>query len=251
MTSIAASPSSSAIRRGRLGRYALWQLRDYALSRGVPTLIIGALFILQLRAVGSDLASRLPPATLMRVISGILAPFVVIAALIAINGIISNDRKQGYFRFLFAKPVSIVRYYLQAFALHGLGVLVATALFLLAIAFISGASIPVATMLYPLAYYILLGGIGFLFSAFLRNDWIPLAAVLALSTLANFQWGDEPGLRGWMVRWVLPPFHQFDELRNELLGGVVPELWPGSWVVVYGMTALVVGVIVLKKKAMG
>ena len=255
MISIADSPppslSPSLAPRGRLGRYALWQLRDYALNRGAPTLIIGALFILQLRGVGSELASRLPPATLLRVISGILAPFVVIASLIAINGIISNDRKQGYFRFLFAKPISIVRYYLQAFALHGLGAIVATGLFLLAIAGISGASIPPATMLYPLVYYLLLGGIGFLFSAFLRNDWIPLAAVLALSALAYFQWGDEPGLRGWVVRWVLPPFHLFDDLRNALLAGALPEPWPGVWPVVYGLMALFAGVIVLRRKAMG
>ena len=251
MTSIADAPSLSPVQRGRLGRYALWQMRDYALSRGVPTLIIGALFILQLRGVGTELASRLPPATLLRVISGIIAPFVVLASLIAINGIISNDRKQGHFRFLFAKPISIVRYYLQAFALHGLGAVVATALFLIAIAAVSGASIPAATILYPIAYYALLGGIGFLFSAFLRNDWIPLAAVLALSALAYFQWGDEPGLRGWVVRWVLPPFHLFDDLRNALLAGAMPDLWPGVWPALYGLMALAAGVIVLRRKAMG
>ena len=238
-------------RRGRIGRYALWQLRDYAISRGVPTLIIGALFLLQIRAVGTGLADRLPPATLLRLLSGVLGPFVLIAALVAINGIISNDRKQGHFRFLFAKPVSITRYYLQAFALHGVGVLVATALFLLAVRWAAGVTAPPETLLYPLAYYALLGGIGFLFSSLLRNDWIPLAAVLALSALAFFKWGDAPGVAGWMVRWVLPPFHMFDDLRNELLMGTLPSAWPGVWPVIYGMLALAAGVIVLRRKAMG
>lgn len=237
--------------RGRLGRYAVWQLRDYALNRGIPTLIIGALFILQIRALGAGLASRLPPPTVLRLVSGILGPFVLIASLVAINGIISNDRKQGHYRFLFAKPVSITRYYLQAFALHALGVLIATALFLLAIRWVGGVAPSPAAMLYPLAYYALLGGIGFLFSSLLRNDWIPLAAVLALSALASFRWGSDPGLAGWMVRWVLPPFHQFDELRNDLLMGTLPAIWPGVWPVVYGMIALVGGVIVLRRKAMG
>ena len=237
--------------RGRIGRYALWQLRDYAISRGVPTLIIGALFLLQIRALGTGLASRLPPATLLRLLSELLGPFVLIAALVAINGIISNDRKQGHFRFLFAKPVSITRYYLQAFALHGVGVLVATALFLLAVRWMSGVTAPLATLLYPVAYYALLGGIGFFFSSLLRNDWIPLAAVLALSALAFFRWGNAPGLAGWVVRWVLPPFHMFDELRNELLMGTVPGAWPELWPVIYGILALAAGVVVLRRKAMG
>ena len=242
---------SASESRGRLGRYALWQLRDYALNRGIPTLIIGALFILQIRALGAGLASRLPPPTVLRLVSGILGPFVLIASLVAINGIISNDRKLGHYRFLFAKPVSITRYYLQAFALHALGVLIATALFLLAIRWVGGVAPSPEAMLYPLAYYALLGGIGFLFSSLLRNDWIPLAAVLALSALANFRWGSDPGLAGWMVRWVLPPFHQFDELRNDLLMGTLPAIWPGVWPVIYGLLALGVGVVVLQKKAMG
>lgn len=245
------SPVSVTAGRGRLGRYALWQARDYVITRGLPTLIIGALFLLQIRAVGTGLASRLPPATLMRIVSGILAPFVLIAALVAINGIISNDRKQGYFRFLFAKPVSIPRYYLQAFVLHGIGVVAATALFLLAVRWVSGIAVPASTLLYPVMYYALLGGIGFLFSTLLRNDWIPLATVLAASALAHFKWGDDPGLAGWLVRWVLPPFHQFDDLRNELLAGTMPEFWPGVWPVAYGIIALVGGVIVLRRKAMG
>ena len=234
--------------RARLGSYALWQLRDYALTRGVPTLIIGALLLLQMRMI-----MRAPGAGLMAVgiVSQLLAPFVVIGALIAINGIISNDRRQGYYRFLFAKPLSMSRYYVQAFLLHGAGLVVISALFLLAVWVVGGSATPARTVLYPASFYVLLGGLGFLFSALLRTDWVLIVGTLVLTEVLRWRWADDAGPVGWMVRWLLPPFHVFSDMRTTLLAGSMPQWGSLLWPVLYGGLAVSAGVVVLRKRAMG
>jgi len=38
--------------------------------------------------------------------------------------LVTDDRSNGYFRFLFSKPVSVGRFYLQQWVLHGMGFVV-------------------------------------------------------------------------------------------------------------------------------
>lgn len=237
--------------RGRLGAYALWQMRDYALHRGVPTLLIAALFLLQIGLMSGARNRGGPSIPLEPVVAAMLGPFVLVGALVAINGIVSHDRRHGYFRFLFAKPVSIPRYYVQAFLLHGAGLVTATALLLLAIYGVTGMVSPARTVLYPLVYYLLLGGLGFLFSATLRSEWVLIAATLVVTQVARGQWGDEAGPVGWAVRWLLPPFHVMDELLGDLVARTVPDWWVVGWPVLYGTLALAAGVLVLRRRAMG
>lgn len=237
--------------RARLGAYALWQLRDYVLRRGLPTMIIGALLILQVWVMRTELRATVSAREVTQLVSQLLVPFVLIAVLVAVNGIISDDRRQGYFRFLFAKPLSIPAYYLQAFLLHGLGVMAATALFLLAIWGVTGVATPAWTVLYSLAYYVLLGGIGFLFSAFLRSDWVLLAGTIAIAHVADLRFGDDAGFVGWSVRWLLPPFRLMGEIREALITGSAPAMWPAIWPVLYGCIAVAAGVLVLRRRALG
>ena len=214
-------------------------------------MIIGALLILQVWVMRAELRASISTAALTQLVSQLLVPFVLIASLVAVNGIISDDRRQGYFRFLFAKPISIPAYYLQAFLLHGAGVVAATALFLLAIWGTAGVATPAWTVLYSAAYYVLLGGIGFLFSAFARSDWVLLAGTIAIAHLANLRWGGEAGLVGWSVRWLLPPFRLMGDIREALITGSAPAMWPAAWPVIYGSIAVVAGVIVLRRRALG
>ena len=74
------------------------------------------------RAVGRRSSARLraahsdhPPVALS---------IVSLSVLIAVNGIVSTDRKKGYYRFLFAKPVSAGRaIYAQLFFVYMAGML--------------------------------------------------------------------------------------------------------------------------------
>lgn len=234
--------------RGRLGAYALWQIRDFALQRGIAIAIIGALFLLQVRLAVSGFGAA--GANVRMLATELLGPFLLIASIVAINGIISSDRRQGHFRFLFAKPVSMVRYYLQAFAVHGAGVVAATALFLLAFWWISGTAMPARTVLYSVPAFMLLGGLGFLFSAALRSDWILLAGTVVMTQILRGLYEDESGVVAALVNWLLPPLHVFGDMRRTLGVGGTPETSAIVWPIAYGAVAIVAGVVVLRRRSM-
>ena len=137
-------------RRARIVRYGVWQLRDFLLDRGISLLIIGSLLgyltlAPMLPALHRNLAT-LPPrliekwggmqgATVMLMkdfnemfLRNFLGGMVFVGALIAMNGIVANDRKQGFYRFLFTKPLAPWRYYGQAFLVHTMGFVVVISL---------------------------------------------------------------------------------------------------------------------------
>ena len=107
------------MKRGRLARYSLWQFRDFVIERGIAIFIIAFLWGYVLleplrRAIGpqwpGDKTSPVWALTLQ-----ISSAMVSLAVLIALNGMVSTDRKAGYYRFLFSKPVNVVAYYAQLF----------------------------------------------------------------------------------------------------------------------------------------
>src|SRR5207244_9778126 len=108
--------------RGRLARYSLWQFRDFFMDRGIAILIIGFLWGYVLleplrRAMGpqwpGDRTSPVWPLTLQ-----VSSAIVSLSVPIAMNGIVSTDRKSGYYRFLFSKPVNSFVYYAQLFFVY-------------------------------------------------------------------------------------------------------------------------------------
>ena len=120
-------------RRPRLGRYAYWQLRDYLFEKGIGTAIVlvfaATLSYLDLRGEARPSATR---SEIQVALAQLLSSLVLLGALFATNGIVSDDRKHGYYRFLFAKPVSVTRFYAQKFLVHLAGFLLVSALLLVA-----------------------------------------------------------------------------------------------------------------------
>src|SRR5918993_2890611 len=132
--------------RARIGAYALWQMRDYAKDRGLPTMIVATLsaylglnpildrmprmddavparLLERFGSVEAVYAARMTEFNFL-FLRSILGTLIFLGALFAMNGIVANDRKLGFFRFLFAKPVSPSRYYGQAFFVHWFGYMV-------------------------------------------------------------------------------------------------------------------------------
>ena len=110
-----------------LARYSLWQFRDFIMERGIAIVIIGMLWGYLLvepmrRAMGSTFAAG-PSSPIWPLVITAASSVVSLSVLIAVNGIVSTDRKQGYYRFLFSKPVSAVAYYAQVFFVGMAGVL--------------------------------------------------------------------------------------------------------------------------------
>src|SRR5689334_6123346 len=114
---------------GRLGKYSLWQFRDFFMQHGIGIAIIGVLWgytlIAPLRAAMSP-QTPIPMGVgspIWGLILQITSAVVSVSVLIALNGIVSNDRKNGYYRFLFSKPINRVLYYAQAFFVYMIGML--------------------------------------------------------------------------------------------------------------------------------
>lgn len=239
-------------RRARLGRYLLWQLRDYLLNQGPATALVLALYayltIAPLRAAAhrAGVFMPLPPEAMRQIFAALLESFLLLGTLFATNGIVANDRKMGFYRFLFAKPVSAPRYYANAFAANGIGLLLVGLLLLAAYALFIDTVFPASFAPIVVAMYVAYGGVGFLLSTIWRFDWLSLVSVALLANFGWQMWGDDRGVRGWLVH-LLPPTHKAGELLTYVAGSVdVFPLRSLVWLTGYGLACFLLGLWVLR-----
>src|SRR5437868_14594225 len=93
------------------------------------------------------------------------------------NGIVSTDRKNGYYRFIFAKPIDPIVYYAEVFAVYMVGVLAAMLILSGLLRMLFPAFSILNFLLYAPLIYIAMGGIGFFLSVATRFAWLCLAGV--------------------------------------------------------------------------
>lgn len=236
--------------RGRLARYSLWQFRDFVMEKGISIVIIGLLWgYLQLLPFRGAMSSQMTPQLIIRLVTLLAGSLVSIAVLIALNGIISTDRKMGYYRFMFAKPVSPVRYYAQLFLVHLVGLL--SGMLLLAGVFflVAGRFNVWNLMLYTSLIYIAMGGIGFFVSAASKYDWVTLAAIWVGARILRALFGNDDN---WKSRFVelLPPVHKVDSVAGSLIATGAANLTDVIWLAGYGGIFFVLGLLVLQRRSL-
>jgi ABC-type transport system involved in multi-copper enzyme maturation permease subunit len=251
--------------RARLARYALWQLRDYVFSRGLPTLVVAGIMLLPLALAARDWGSQVSPADLARVARGALTEtFKVLAFIIVLlgaNGIVANDRKSGIYRLLFAQPVSAPHYYAQSFVVHLVGGLLAT---LAIVALFAAIVHPVGAggaVSFVLLYWIFLGGILFLASALTQRDWIVVTGIWLVAQLLRDYSPPGGSWQGALVDMLLPPVHLMTPLADALVGtGRLPATLPlprgdvmdtlaaALWIASWGVGCFLLGLLVLRKR---
>ena len=270
MTTMAAPgdrPTTVTPPRARVVRYGVWQLRDFLVERGIPILIIGSLLgyltaAPLLPSLHRNLAT-LPPrliqkwggmdgarAVLMhdfneKFLISFLGAMVYVGALLAMNGIVANDRKQGYYRFLFTKPLAPWRYYGQAFLIHTVGFLAIMAL----LGAVYGALLwPVLSLRLLLVLglmFLMYAGITFVLSAAARWDWLSLVAVTVAATFFWERYKDSPAVLAKLL-YILPPVHRTGEVYSALAKTEALP-WPLiEWYAGYGIACFVGGLIVLR-----
>ena len=231
-----------------LARYSLWQLRDFAVERGVAILIIGFLWGYALiepirRTVG--LAGTSSASPLWLVAMQISSAIVSLSVLIALNGIVSGDRKAGYYRFLFSKPVNPVLFYAQLFVVYGVGVMAA----MLVLSSLLHKILPTFSIPHFLAYtalvYIAMGGIGFFLSVATRYDWLSLAAVWLGARVLRGIYGAGDDWRSKLVQ-LLPPVHRLDDVANSLIGTGSAHMADVVWLFGYGALFFALGLASLR-----
>ena len=233
----------------RLARYSLWQARDFALERGIAILLIGFLwgyaFISPLRnAMGQQMANRTSPAWSFTI--QIASAIVSLAVLIAVNGIVSTDRKTGYYRFLFSKPVNPILYYTQLFFVYMAGVVASMFVLSRILQTIVPTFSVVNYLLYTALIYVAMGGIGFFLSVATRYDWLTLAAVWLGARILRTTFGEGNDWRSKAVE-LLPPVHKLDEVANSLIGTGTAHASDVLWLLGYGTFFFVLGLVVLRR----
>jgi hypothetical protein len=244
-------------RRARLLSYAPWMLRDYLTNQGPATLIvvllIGYTALMPILDGPLDISfGAVPPEMAHRILLAILPAFAFLGPFFATNGIIANDRKFSYYRFLFSKPLSPIAYYVMLFLVYGFGVFLVTfalmGIWALAVRpmFPGGLLVVIAIM------YVAFGGIGFLLSAAWRFDWLSLVTVLLVASVAWEQWGDAQGMLR-LPLYLLPQVHR----ASDIYAMAVPRLgaeppWPAIlWLGGYGLVCFLLGMVVIRKRPLG
>ena len=175
----------------------------------------------------------------------VAAAVASLSVLIAMNGIVSTDRKNGYYRFLFSKPVNPVVYYAQLFVVYGIGLLTAMAVLSSLFHLIFPAFSIVNFLLYAAVIYVAMGGIGFFLSVATRYDWLSLAAIWLGSRILRGVYGPKHDWRSKAVE-LLPPVHRLDEVANSLIGRGTANTTEVVWLVGYGLFFFVLGLVIIR-----
>ncbi len=256
-------------RRGpaRVGCYAIWQLHDYMLNRGVPTLIVSVLgayvtlapmlinFKHQMQILPPPLIARYGGIEGARVVlmgdvnerflGNYLGVVVFLGAIFAMNGIVADDRKKGYYRFLFSKPVSPSRYYGQGFLVHWAGFLIVASLLALVYGALLLPLLSVQVLYVAALMFLMYAGIGFALSAVARWDWLTLVAA---TVFANFMWlrfGASTSIVARLL-YLLPPVHRTSEIYEAVAKHAPINSGLLTWFAGYGAASYVMGIIVLR-----
>jgi hypothetical protein len=243
--------------RARILSYAPWILRDYLTNQGPATLIvvllIGYTALMPVLDGPVDISlGAVPPELAQRILLAILPAFAFLGPFFATNGIIANDRKFSYYRFLFSKPLSPIAYYVTIFLVYALGVFVVTVALMGVWAFAVRPMFPGTLLIVIGIMYVAFGGIGFLLSAAWRFDWLSLVTVLLVASVAWEQWGDAQGLLR-LPLYLLPQVHR----ASDIYAMVVPRPgvatpWPAIlWLGGYGFVCFLLGMVVIRKRPLG
>jgi hypothetical protein len=159
---------------------------------------------------------------------------------------VSTDRKQGYYRFLFSKPVSAVGYYAQLFFVYMIGML----LVMLVLAGVLHTVVPTFKifnfLLYAAIIYVAMGGIGFFVSVATRFDWLTLAAVWFGSRILRGIYGPRPGWKSKAVE-LLPPVHKLDEVSLSVITYGSAHTSDVLWLLGYGALFFALGLLILRR----
>ena len=253
--------------RGGVGRYVLWQLRDFLIERGLPIFIIGGLLgyltvYPKLARLQINLAS-LPPRLVAKwggaagarimlmkdlneqFLTDFLGAMVFTGALLAANGIVANDRKSGAYRFLFSRPVAPWRDYGQAFVMcwaASVGVVALLgALYGMIVWPLLSIPLVVVVALMSLTYC----GITFALSAAARWDWLSLVAVTVASVFVWDRFGKSTSAVAGLV-YLLPPLNRTAEVYAAVAKGDPLPWGLLEWFAGYGIACFVAGLIVLR-----
>jgi len=250
-----------ARRHARLGRYALWQFGDFGFNIAIVTFILfallGVMFLMQMDAQAVYFASRkmaMPVEAKLQSFSMLLSMFTTVAPFIAMSGVVATDRSNGYTRFLFAKPMSPVRFYAQSVLVRLVGYLVVGCALLLVWSRYAPPGFSLKFVVDLIGAFFAIGGVIFLLSVLSRYDGLVAIVFVLVSAIVWDKWDQATGIRH-AVTYLLPPIGKMSATHSWFLGlngigNLVPVPFPTKWFLWtsgYGLACLVLGLILLRR----
>jgi hypothetical protein len=173
----------------------------------------------------------------------------LILVLICTASIVSADRGLGYYRSIFSRPVSPLRYYLRRWLLGALLLATVVPAYTLAFSLAIGRFPIQWTLVAKIElFYLLLGGLIFLISTMLRSDWLLGLMVFMLhGALSAFRSSPSFHLSAFWeyVYQIFPPFHLVDVGAPPLSGSHLTH------VVLYGAGLVLAALAVLRWRPLG
>ena len=140
---------------------------------------------------------------------------------------------------------------MQAFVIHGIGVVLCGATFLASFFALVANVFPARAILFLALFYVAWGGLAFLFSTLTRFDWVCFSLVWVMSTLLRSL---DPTGTSWYHRFfdaTLPPAHRIPDVVIAVVRDYAFDPPMLTWVVGYGLLGFVAGVVVLRLKPIG
>jgi len=185
-------------------RYLPRHFLDLLMTRGLVMIVIG--FVVTLPLSLSDMLEHVPAEQALRPLRETLGTLGLFYALVAAYGLTGGDVRQGFYRFLFAKPVSPVLYYALSYAtttvVYCLAMLATLGLMALMV-------VPVwvgwASLGGLLADYFLVSTLVLVFSRVTNGDWVVGPVVLGLSAALRANYPADESLIGKALNVLLPP----------------------------------------------
>ena len=211
------------------------QFVDVLLVRGAALLIVS--IFLALPVFLRDFSTMAEPPDWRTLLGQTLTWTGTILAVIATLHVTGEDFRRGYFRTLFAKPVSPLWYYGQAY-LSCAGVYLLTLLAIVGLfAMLQTPVWPMRGLLTALLEFLLIGGMTFGLSRVVRLDWLGAGGLYLLGIVLRNVYPPGDSLRGAVLNVVLPPSHLFTTNYLDSLFSSGPLLWIGA----YAMLWLTIG----------
>lgn len=254
---------------GNLRRYARWQWRDYWQRRGFW--LAGAALFGVWVLVHWMLADRLryddaahawrtipvPDDAVFAMSHVAFAVGGVLAGLLGVGGLVSRERERGLQRFLFAKPVNILRYYLQGLAVNSVGSLLVLAGAVLLAAATAGHALAVGSLLAIAgACYALGAGATFLASTLVRVD-APLVGAWLVAGFPVVALAENGYWFGKVAQWLFPQGPALAVLKSVMprADSFTPHDFLAAIMVAvvvavaYGVAGVAAGVAVLRRRS--
>lgn len=236
----------------RLARYSRELARDFLVERGIAILLILGIFTYAQSVANAEtwaaMAEPLAAKQVAQFAAGFAASNLLLVAMVAFIGIIASDRKAGYTRFLFAKPLDPVAYYAAKWLVHGGMLLACLGLWAFVVAVSRQWFDPMPFAMIVGVRLFLYGGMLVLASSVGRAEFLWFALVYIsgfILRLAGANWNWPPEVAQYAAPWT-----SLDTFDAAAQAGRRVTLMEVGYPVAFGLACLVLAMVIIRRRSL-